>query len=201
MSKKRWLCAVLFCVLMLAFCGCGAKEEELQEPEAEISISEMRAVCELATLKCYYHNTAKLDSEKKVLFWNTSKKLWIEYAGVAKLGVDVGKVDMQVDGEVVKITMPDAQVISCEVDETSLSEDNFYSETTGLGSGKVGAEEQTAAFEAAQQEMRAEVEKDEALLQQAQERAKILLENYVKNVGDALGVAYEVQWETFEEHN
>lgn len=195
MNKKKCLAIMLLFVMIAALAGCGAKEEE-QETKVEVSISEMRAICELATLECYYHNTAKLDSEKKVLFWNTSKKLWIEYAGIAKLGVDVSKVDMKVDGTAVTITMPDAEVLECRVDETSLSEENFYSETTGLGSGKVGAEEQTEAFAEAQKQMRAEVEGDETLLLQAQDRAKLLLENYVKNIGDAIGVAYEVRWST-----
>lgn len=186
---------MLFFVILLALAGCGAKEAE-QEASPEISISEMRSVCELATLECYYHNTAKLDSEKKVLFWNTSKKLWIEYSGIAKLGVDVSKLDMKVDGTTVTIVMPDAEILECKVDETSLSEESFYSETTGLGSGKVGAKEQTEAFAEAQAQMQTEVENDETLFIQAKDRAKLLLENYVKNIGDAIGVAYEVRWDT-----
>lgn len=182
--------------LLLLLCGCGAKEEEQTEKKPEISISDMRAVCELATMECYYHNTAKLDSEKKVLFWNTSKKLWIEYSGIAKLGVDVSKLDMKVDGTTVTIVMPDAEILECKVDETSLSEESFYSETTGLGSGKVGAKEQTEAFAEAQAQMQTEVENDETLFIQAKDRAKLLLENYVKNIGDAIGVAYEVRWDT-----
>lgn len=185
--------------LLLLLCGCGAKEEEQTEKKPEISISDMRAVCELATMECYYHNTAKLDSEKKVLFWNTSKKLWIEYSGIAKLGIDVSRVDMKVDGNVVTIAMPEAEVLSCDVDETSLTEDSFYSETKGLGSGKVGAGEQSQAFEEAQKEMRSVVEQDEALLLQAGDRAKILLENYVKQIADAAGVTYEVRWEAAAE--
>ncbi|MEY8332106.1 DUF4230 domain-containing protein [Lachnospiraceae bacterium 47-T17] len=195
MNKKKFLPAMLFFVILLALAGCGAKEAE-QEASPEISISEMRSVCELATLECYYHNTAKLDSEKKVLFWNTSKKLWIEYSGIAKLGVDVSKLDMKVDGTTVTIVMPDAEILECKVDETSLSEESFYSETTGLGSGKVGAKEQTEAFAEAQAQMQTEVENDETLFIQAKDRAKLLLENYVKNIGDAIGVAYEVRWDT-----
>lgn len=199
MNKRIFL--FVLPALLLLLCGCGAKEEEQPQEKPEISISDMRAVCQLATMECYYHNTAKLDSEKKVLFWNTSKKLWIEYSGIAKLGVDVSRVDMKVDGNVVTIAMPEAEVLSCDVDETSLTEDSFYSETKGLGSGKVGAEEQSQAFEEAQKEMRSVVEQDETLLLQAGDRAKILLENYVKQIADAAGVTYEVRWEAAAERD
>ena len=47
--------------------------------------------------------------------------------------------------------------------------------------------------------MRAVVEQDEALLLQAGDRAKILLENYVKQIADAAGVTYEVRWEAVAE--
>lgn len=199
MNKRIFL--FVLPALLLLLCGCGAKEEEQPQEKPEISISDMRAVCQLATMECYYHNTAKLDSEKKVLFWNTSKKLWIEYSGIAKLGIDVSRVDMKVDGNVVTIAMPEAEVLSCDVDETSLTEDSFYSETKGLGSGKVGAEEQSQAFEEAQKEMRSVVEQDETLLLQAGDRAKILLENYVKQIADAAGVTYEVRWEAAAERD
>ncbi len=199
MNKRIFL--FVLPALLLLLCGCGAKEEEQPQEKPEISISDMRAVCQLATMECYYHNTAKLDSEKKVLFWNTSKKLWIEYSGIVKLGIDVSRVDMKVDGNVVTIAMPEAEVLSCDVDETSLTEDSFYSETKGLGSGKVGAEEQSQAFEEAQKEMRSVVEQDETLLLQAGDRAKILLENYVKQIADAAGVTYEVRWEAAAERD
>lgn len=158
----------------------------------------MQSVCDLATLECYYHNTAKFDSEKKVLFWNTSKKLRIEYSGIVRVGVDVSKLEMEVKDEVVIITMPEAKVISCKVDDQSLTEDAFYSETTGLGSGKITAEDQSQAFQAAQEGMLAAVEEDELLLRQAKMRAQTLIENYVKNIGEAIGVNYQVQWKTME---
>ena len=38
------------------------------------------------------------------------------------------------------------------------------------------------------------VQSDESLLKQAQQRAQELLEQYVKNVGDAMGKTYEVSF-------
>ena len=46
----------------------------------------------------------------------------------------------------------------------------------------------------AQENMLEEVNADDSLLQQAEQRAQELLEQYVKNVGDAMGKIYEVSF-------
>lgn len=202
MNKKIGHRMIFLLIWAFVLTGCSAgtgqteTETETDMPQnLSLNESQMQSICELATLECYYHNTAKFDSEKKVLFWNTSKKLWIEYSGIVKVGIDVGELEMDVKGNVVTITIPEAKVLSCHVDDTSLSADNFYSETKGLGSGSIGAEEQTKAFQAAQDGMLSTVQEDTSLLLQARTRAQTLLENYVKNVSEAMGVSYEIRWE------
>ena len=190
---KKVISSLLIVMMALALAGCSAKGDT-EEKVTKLSESQMQAVCELATLECYYHNTAKMESEKDVLWWSTSKKLWVEYSGIVRVGVDISKLKMDVSGNEVTITIPDAKVISCKVDESSLSPDTFYSETSGLGSGDVGGEDQSKAFAAAQEGMQAAAESDTALLLQAKLRAQTLLENYVKNIGDITGTEYTVKW-------
>ena len=198
MNKRKrfdWLLGAVLALGLALAAGCG-RQEEPKEPTVALELSQMQNVCELATLECYYHNTAKFDSQKRVLFWNTSKRLWIEYSGVVKVGVDIGGLDMEVDGNVVTITLQEAKVMSCNVDEKSLTPESFYTETTGLGSGEITAEDQSEAFQAAQDGMLETAQGDALLLRQARERAQLLIENYVKNVGEAIGVAYQIQWKT-----
>ena len=98
------------------------------------------------------------------------------------------------DGDQVTITMPKAEVLSCQVDQTSLNEDSYYTTREGLGAEKINADDQTEAIKTAQENMLENVQSDESLLQQAQQRAQELLEQYVKNVGDAMGKTYEVSF-------
>ncbi|MDE7434749.1 MAG: DUF4230 domain-containing protein [Lachnospiraceae bacterium] len=200
MNKKRLFSVVLAAVFALSLIGCNEKGNQGQSDRdpVNLNLTQMQSVCELATLECYYHNTAKLESEKEVLWWSTSKKLWIEYSGTVKVGIDISKLDMHVKDNIVTIAMPDAKILSCQIDDSSLSEDSFYSETRGLGSGKVDAEDQTRAFQAAQEGMLATVQEDELLLHQAKVRAQTLLEKYVKYIGDAIGIEYEIHWKTIE---
>lgn len=199
MNHSRRLQMIYLLILIFLLSGCSTKRASESEKSAEqLNISQLQSVCELATLECYYHNTAKLNSQSRVLFWNTSKKLWIEYSGIVKIGVDISKLDMKIKGHVVTIALPDAKIFSCKVDETSLSKETIYTEQKGLGGSKVNAEDQSKAFEEAQKNMLETVQKDETLLLQAKERAQALLANYVKSIGDAIGVEYEVQWEEAE---
>ena len=135
MKKLKKFVVLCLAVIML-FTACGKKGEEVTK---ELSITQMQTICELATLKCYYHNVAKLTKEKEVLWWDTSAELWIEYSGIVKLGVDIANLDMQVDGDQVTITMPKAEVLSCQVDQTSLNEDSYYTTREGLGAEKINA--------------------------------------------------------------
>ena len=195
-NRKIKRLAVFCLVVCMLFSACGKKEEA---PKEDLSLSQMKSICELATLKCYYHNVAKITKEKDVLWWDTTAELWIEYSGIVKLGVDITNLDMQVDGNQVTITMPKAKVLSCQVDQTSLDKDSYYTNREGLGAEKINADDQTEAIKTAQENMLENVQSDESLLQQAQNRAQDLLEQYVKNVGDAMGKTYEVSFVTAED--
>ena len=190
-NRKIKRLAVFCLVVCMLFSACDKKEEA---PKEDLSLTQMKSICELATLKCYYHNVAKITKEKDVLWWDTTAELWIEYSGIVKLGVDITNLDMQVDQNQVTITMPKAKVLSCQVDQTSLDKDSYYTNREGLGAEKINADDQTEAIKTAQENMLENVESDDSLLQQAEQRAQELLEQYVKNVGNAMGKTYEVSF-------
>ena len=97
MLKKILLFAVSM-IIALPLAGCGKKEADF---------SETKAICELATLKCYYHNTSELKQEASGIgkvFGNIGyKKAWIEYDGIVKLGIDASKVKIEPNGNKVKV--------------------------------------------------------------------------------------------------
>lgn len=180
-------------VFMLAFsCMACAKTTE---PKQEIvpQASQMKAICELATMKCYYHNVAKYTKEDAagILWWKKDRRFWIEYEGIVTMGIDASLVDIEVDNDTVTITIPPAKVLGFEVDETTLNEDSYIVDTK---SAKVKAEHQTEAFKQAQDHMKEEAEKDTLLLANAQQRAQKLLEDYVNNIGNCVGKTYNIKW-------
>ena len=188
---KKCISFLLALILSLSLASCGTGEPDV--PEMEPEVSQMKAICELAVMDCYYHNVAKFKEEdaEGFLFWQKDKQFWIEYSGVVTLGVDVSQVTVDVKDTQVTITLPAAKVLNCKVDSSSLTEDSFI---VADGSASINAEDEVAAFDAAQTKLQETAASDTVLLANAQQRAQSLLEDYVTNVGNVVGKKYTIQW-------
>lgn len=75
------------------------------------------------------------------------RKFWVEYSGVVTIGIDTSLVTMEIDGDIVTITIPPAKVFGCKVDKETLTKDSFI---VAQDSAAVEAEHQTEAFKDAQ---------------------------------------------------
>ena len=188
---KTWMLLVGTVVLCLT--GCG-KETQTAD------FSGVTSVCELATLKCYYHNVAKAETEASGIFakWlkNGYKKIWTEYSGIIEYGIDISQVTVSEPDKngVVTVTMPDAQVLNVDVDEDSLG--TPLTDTGFLTS--VTTEEKTTTLAGAQEAMEQQAKENTEMLSQAKARAKTLIEEYIKNVGESIGEEYTVEWKDAE---
>lgn len=188
---KTWMLLVGTVVLCLT--GCG-KETQTAD------FSGVTSVCELATLKCYYHNVAKAETEASGIFakWLKTgyKKIWTEYSGIIEYGIDISQVTVSEPDKngVVTVTMPDAQVLNVDVDEDSLG--TPLTDTGFLTS--VTTEEKTTTLAGAQEAMEQQAKENTEMLSQAKARAKTLIEEYIKNVGESIGEEYTVEWKDAE---
>ena len=186
--------SILLCVIM-AFCFTGCSEETTNiEPD----VTQIRSICNLSTLECYYHNVAK--SIKKAStgisgWFEEDREFWIEYTGVAKIGIDMSKVSMEISGDVVTINMPSAKLFSVDILEKDLTKKSYISNEDGwLNSNKITAEDQTKAINDAQNKMKESVEGNTTLMLNARIRAEKLIENYIVQIGDISGVSYRIKW-------
>lgn len=187
---KRIICVLLMAAVCFSLTACSRTNHK---QDYNPSVTEMKAICELATMECYYHNVAKYSEEDAsgILWWEKDRKFWIEYAGIVTVGIDASFVKIDVDGEKVTITIPPAKVLGCRVDEESLTADSVI---VGQNSAKVKSEHQTVAYKEAQENMRAKAASDTALLASAQQCAQRLLENYVNSIGDLTQKNYQIEW-------
>lgn len=189
MKNTKFTCVILITLLSInCLFGCGSQK---QKPD----FSSIKSVCELSTLKCYYHNVATYEKNAHGLlkvFGSGYKKIWIEYSGIVNLGIDINKVDISEPdtNNVITIKIPDAEVQSTSLDKSTLSEP-----LTDKGVfTKITTEEKTEALSSAQQNMKETAQKDTSLLAQAKEHAKLILQGYINNLGEEFNEEYSIKW-------
>ena len=195
---KKLMCILISAVLSLSLAACS--DTEPAPVDMEPQTSQMKAICELAVMDCYYHNVAKyeLKDAEGFLWWTKDKNFWIEYSGVVTIGIDVSRVTVEIDGTKVTISIPAAEVLSCTVDSNSLTEDSYI---VAKDSAAIEAEDEIAAFSVAQADLEATASQDTALLASAQQQAQQLLEDYITNIGKATGKSYSIEWIYLDENN
>lgn len=172
-------------------------EIKLKKQPVAPDFSGVDTICELATLECYYHNVVEYEKQpdglfQYGLFQYGYKKMWMEYEGIIKVGIDVNEVQVEQPDEnnVVRITIPDARVMDVDVDPYSMSDPIV---DTGILT-TITTEEKSQAFVETQKAMRESAENDGYILSQAQENAKKLLKQYVTKVGEQIGQNYTVEF-------
>lgn len=193
--KKQSVAAACVTALLLLTTACGKAEAPVLPVPQE---GQMKAICQLAVLECDYHNLAKFEQKdaSKFLWMTKDKRFWVEYSATTVLGIDVNQVSMELQGDVVNITLPKAQVLDCKVNGDSLSKDSYI---VDKASAPVTAEDEVYAFQEAQASLRQDVEADQNMLNLAQTRAEELLRNYVNSLAKATGTEYQVEFHYIEE--
>ena len=186
--KNKFL-MILIMFVLLSMVGCS--KEEIKSKPDEMKI---RNICNLATLRVDYNNVAKTKKEGSG-FLKGELKAWVEYKGFVKLGVDMSKVKMSLADKTVTITMPNAQVLDIDIVDESYNEDSWtFSQKEWWNTNKITTEDKTQAIKDAQTMMKETAAADTTLLMQAQNRAKLLIENYINQIGKLNKTDYSIIW-------
>ena len=183
---KKISSLIMAVVTVFSLAACAQKEEK----PAELDVSQMKAICDLAVMDCYYHNVAKFKEEDAAgaLWWKKDKHFWVEYDTVVTLSIDASLVEIAVDGTDVTITLPAATVQGGGIDSET------FSYIVAKGSAPIVSDDEQYALVAAKQDLMNRVKSDTALLDSAQQRAKELLTQYIENIGEEMGQEYNVTW-------
>lgn len=188
-TLSKLICAALcMCLSVVILASCSLQNEK--KPD----FSGIKEVAKLSTLECYYHNVVKYHRDPDGFIFNFGEKnLWFEYDGIVEMGLDINKVTVSEPDTngVVTITIPNIEVLGHpDIDTASMStpiEHNGW--FTSLN-----ADDKKQAMADAQANLLETAQNDTQSKSHAMERAKNLLERYVKNTGEALGATYTVKW-------
>ena len=192
--KKKIRIIILASVLILTGCG-KSKTETLTENMKKIELTG-----NLVTYQAYYHNVLEYEKEagKGVThLLEKDRKLFAEYTGTIKLGINLSKVKINVKGNEINVTIPKAKIIGePNVDKDDFKAENFIeSSDSWINSNPITADDSTKAFDKAQKEMKQSVSKDEELLAKAQQRAKIIIEENIARLTELNRKEYKINWE------
>ena len=207
-NKSSIICILVGAVFLAAAAYIFFLGPNLTHAQVDLTeYSSIRSICELATLKSFYHNVAVYEESPSAgtkmmadfLLWPFNemvkpwyKQLWFEYSGIVETGIDASQIQIHNPDSngVVEIYVPDAKVLNVYADENSLSEP--ITETGWFT--QISAKDKTLAFSEAQKAMRQEAENDTSLLLRAKNNAKILLEQFILNTGKEIGAKYTINW-------
>lgn len=152
---------------------------------------QLSAICELATLKCFYHNVAEYEAGVDDWVPFNYRKLWLEYGGIVRIGIDASQVSVSPPDAngVVEVTIPRAKILDVDFDEDSihhLSERRVFS--------KVSSKVELEIFAKAQENMYETAVENQYMLAEGQNRAKQVIEKYILQCGKNIGKEYTVTW-------
>ena len=204
--KKRDSRLLLVLVLIADIILCGifvsTKMLKKQNPAIQqLSESSVRRICELASLECYYHNVSNWSQNAHGILAFAGygeKKIWIEYDGIVRVGINAGKVKISEPDKdnVITVTIPEAAVLDKDLDESSIKE---IDKTVLFLTEAVNAQDKMKALAAAQNDMEQLAASNDMVLGEAQERAKKIIERNLIALGEAGGRHYKVTFVTASE--
>ena len=226
---KKILTSILALSLLLnvfALSSCSKKEEpEITEPSKERpskpiqttapiettkepdilaapELSQVHAICELATLECYFHNVAQATKPAgtgAIHMGESDRDFWVEYTATARIGINVNDVDMVIDGDTIYITMPEATIvgdITADSNSYVITESPDCVDLLHQNPNEITANDYSTAVNQSVGELREDIMNDDMLLMTAQNRARDLIENYIENLAALSGTEYTIVWQT-----
>lgn len=189
MKKVSKYIVILSMIIMLS--ACDNKNETLSE-----NIKKLELTGNLVTYEAYFHNVLETTKDSDSIF-KKDRKLFAEYTGTIKLGIDLSKVKIDVQGNTINVLIPKAKIIGePNVDENDFKKEKFIELEDGfLIKNPITGDDISKAFDDAQSEMKKSAESDEQLLSTAQTRAKIIIEESINQFAGISSKDYTINWE------
>ena len=166
---------------------------------------QIKNICQLATMEVYFHNVAKAvkPADTGILGFNqVDRRFWVEYSGTATVGIDMNRVTMSIEDDVITVKIPHAQLIGdINVDSSSYSTDSVVTETQEWWRtpNDIGADDVTRAIREANIYTQLSILNNRSMMTNAEYRATQLIRNYIQQLSKYSEVEYEVRFEYLDD--
>lgn len=179
-TVKNIIVIVIIAALFFFIGKVWPSGDEPTKITSDLLSQQILEVSELSTVEYNYTNMGKFENQNTFYGWNvpfTSKSFIISYDGRIKAGIDMSKVDVEVKGKDINITIPEATILTHEIDEESIE---VFDETKNLFN-QISITDYHQ-FSIDQKGKMEESVTEKGLLTEAQEKAENSIKNFVQSV-------------------
>ncbi|MCD7893896.1 MAG: DUF4230 domain-containing protein [Erysipelotrichaceae bacterium] len=167
---------------------------------SDILTEQIQGISELATTEYNYTNMGLYEKSNnvKVFMFETkvplsTKSFIVSYDGIIKAGIDMSQVDVNLTDNTITINMPEATVLSHEIDEDSLE---IYDESDGVFNPITLSDYNDFVKDQKADAKERAIEK--GLLTKATDEAQSVIETFIIQAND-LDDDYEIEFNIIEE--
>ena len=174
---------IVIVVIAVVFFFVGKVWPSGEEPTAitsDLLSQQIQGISELASVEYNYTNMGKYENQVTFYGWKgpfTTKSFILSYDGKIKAGIDMSLVEVNVHGQNIDITIPQAKILSHEIDQESIE---VFDETKNIFNQiSITDYNQFAIDQKKSMESKAQ---EKGLLEEAQNKAKETIQTFVESM-------------------
>ena len=185
---------IVFCLSLFTITLCASCSSQTVV-KREFSVNEIKELAQLATLECSFNNVATIKQDSTIvpgfnLFMDNSRKAIIEYQGIAKLGIDTGKI--QYDDASKTMVIPVAEVLSVTDDPNSY---DIIANDEGFWKNKIKDDIIKKQIKDSLDEIRENLSTNKVMLRKAQGLARVQIEELINSLYTINGKTPDIKFE------
>ncbi len=174
---------IVIVVIAVVFFFVGKIWPSGEEPTAitsDLLSQQIQGISELASVEYNYTNMGKYENQATFYGWKvpfTTKSFILSYDGKIKAGIDMSLVEVHMSGKNINISIPEAKILSHEIDEKSIE---VFDETKNIFNQISITDYNQFAID--QKESMENKAKEKGLLEEAQNKAQETIKTFVESM-------------------
>lgn len=174
---------IVIVVIAVVFFFVGKVWPSDEEPTAitsDLLSQQIQGISELASVEYNYTNMGKYENQATFYGWKvpfTTKSFILSYDGKIKAGIDMSLVEVHMSGKNINISIPEAKILSHEIDEKSIE---VFDETKNIFNQISITDYNQFAID--QKESMENKAKEKGLLEEAQNKAQETIKTFVESM-------------------
>lgn len=174
---------IVIIIIAVVFFFVGKIWPSGEEPTAitsDLLSQQIQSISELASVEYNYTNMGKFENQATFYGWKvpfTTKSFILSYDGKIKAGIDMSLVEVHMSGKNINISIPEAKILSHEIDEKSIE---VFDETKNIFNQISITDYNQFAID--QKESMENKTKEKGLLEEAQNKAQETIKTFVESM-------------------